>query len=125
LRRAITTLQSCFRLKGKDHVLKLEDIYEISGVLQPDQIESLFAACRTGNYDKVDGYVEDLIRQGFPAAKVLDQCFNNTLESTELTDVQKAKIFSKISECNYRLFDGASEYLQLMDLGATIMRLLA
>jgi len=32
LRRAITTLQSCFRLKGKDHLLKVSDIQDISGV---------------------------------------------------------------------------------------------
>lgn len=32
LRRAITTLQSCSRLKGKDHVLTEEDVQDISGV---------------------------------------------------------------------------------------------
>jgi replication factor C subunit 2/4 len=32
LRRAITSLQSCFRLKGKDHVLTVKDVQEVSGV---------------------------------------------------------------------------------------------
>ena len=32
LRRAITSLQSCYRLKGKDHVLTVKDVQEISGV---------------------------------------------------------------------------------------------
>lgn len=32
LRRAITTLQSCHRLKGKNTVLKIRDIQEVSGV---------------------------------------------------------------------------------------------
>lgn len=53
--------------------------------------------CRTGNYDKVDGNIESLIRKGYPAARILEQCFAHTLESTELTDPQKAKIFDKIS----------------------------
>lgn len=32
LRRAITSLQSCHRLKGKDHVLTVADVEELSGV---------------------------------------------------------------------------------------------
>jgi len=33
LRRAITSLQSCYRLKGGDHVLSETDVEEICGVL--------------------------------------------------------------------------------------------
>jgi len=32
LRRAITSLQSCYRLKGSEHVLRVQDVEEISGV---------------------------------------------------------------------------------------------
>jgi len=125
LRRAITNLQSCVRLKGIDHVLTVADVHDISGVIPDDWIEKLYAACVTGNYDKVDEYVELVNRQGFPAAKIMDQFFQYTLEKNDLDDVKKAQIFRKISECNYRLMDGASEYLQLMDFGTSVMRAVA
>lgn len=32
LRRAITSLQSCHRLKGADHVLTIADVEELAGV---------------------------------------------------------------------------------------------
>ncbi|ODN03519.1 Replication factor C subunit 4 [Orchesella cincta] len=121
LRRAITSLQSCHRLKGKDHVLTIADVEELSGLVPMERIEELFTACQTGNYDKVDDVVEKMSRNGLPAAKVLDQFFHFVLDNEQLTDAQKATMFQKISECNFRLMDGGSEYLQLMDLGTTVM----
>jgi replication factor C subunit 2/4 len=121
LRRAITSLQSCHRLKGKDHVLTIADVEELSGSVPMKWVEDMFEACQTGNYDKVDEVVDKMSRGGLPAAKVLDQFFHFALDNDGLTDGQKAKIFQKISECNFRLMDGGSEYLQLMDLGTTVM----
>jgi replication factor C subunit 2/4 len=125
LRRAITCLQSCVRLKGKEHTLTAEDVLEISGVVPDNWITKLYDACQTGNYDKIDTYVEEVSRNGFPAAKIIDQFFQFTLDAQDIDDNKKAKIFMKISECNYRLLDGASEYLQLMDFGTTVMRSVA
>jgi len=49
LRRAITSLQSCYRLKGKDHVLAVKDVHEISGVsidiLQSAEIYGISFGC--------------------------------------------------------------------------------
>jgi len=123
MRRAITSLQSCHRLKGKDHVLTVEDVEEISGFVPMEWIEKLYSACLTGNYDKVDSVIEESCRNGLPAARIIDQFFHFTLDNTDLNDEQKAKIFVKISECNFRLMDGGNEYLQLMDLGTAIMRI--
>jgi len=66
-------------------------------VIDEESISKLFEACQTGNYDKVDGYIEEIVRDGLPAAKILEQCFTFTLGSEVLTDAQKAKIFQKIS----------------------------
>lgn len=60
-------------------------------------IDELFEACQTKNYDKVDDVVDRMSRGGLPAAKVLDQFFHFTLDNQFLTDIQKAKIFQKIS----------------------------
>jgi len=57
----------------------------------------LLEAAQTGNYDKVDGYVEEICKHGFPAAKLMDQFFNYILKHNEITDTQKSKIFMKIS----------------------------
>jgi replication factor C subunit 2/4 len=97
LRRAITSLQSCFRLKGKDHVLKIQDVDDMSGLVSQEWIERYFKSCQTGNYDKVDTVVEEMGRLGLPAAKILDQFFHFILDNPALPDAQKAKIFHKIS----------------------------
>jgi len=121
LRKAITSLQSTHRLKGKGHVLTIEDVEQMSGIVSEDWIQRYYKSCQTGNYDKVDTVVEDMSRNGLPAAKILNQFFHFVLENQHLTDSQKAKIFQKISECKHRLMDGGSEYLQLLDLGTFIM----
>jgi replication factor C subunit 2/4 len=97
LRRAITSLQCCYRLKGPDHILTIPDVDEMSGNIGEEWIEKFYQACQTGNYDRVDTIVEDMTRNGLPAAKLLDQFFHFILSNEGLPDIQKAKIFQKIS----------------------------
>jgi hypothetical protein len=71
---------------------------EMSGNIGEEWIEKFYQACQTGNYDRVDTIVEDMTRNGLPAAKLLDQFFHFIQLSNEgLPDIQKAKIFQKIS----------------------------
>lgn len=104
LRRAITALQSCHRLKGPDHILRISDVDEMSGMIPAEWIERFFKSVQSGNYDKVDGVVEDMAKNGLPAAKLLDQFFHFVLTNDELTDGQKAKIFQKISVNIHKYF---------------------
>lgn len=51
----------------------------------------------------------------------MSQLFDIVVNDDELNDEHKAAICDKLGLCEYRLLDGADEFLQLMDLGCTIL----
>ncbi|XP_065213650.1 replication factor C subunit 4 [Planococcus citri] len=120
LRRAITCLQSCARLKGEEGVL-YEDVLEVTGVIPDKYIENLFDVCKARNFDKAEIVIEEIISSAYCAPQVLDQFQDLIIAKSNLTDVQKATICEKISVCAWRLQEGASEYLQLLDLACAVI----
>ncbi|GAB6031785.1 hypothetical protein CHUAL_010188 [Chamberlinius hualienensis] len=124
LRRAITTLQSALNLKGKDVEVKVEDVYEIAGVIPARWIEDLMKLCgnKTTSYDKLDKCIQSLIAEGFAASQVFIQIHDIVVNSATLTDEMKANICECLAISEYRLTDGADEYLQLMFVATTIMK---
>lgn len=123
LRRAITCLQSCARLKI-DTGLVYEDILEVTGVIPEKHIVELLEVCRQRNYDKVESYVEMLLCNAFCAPQILDQFQDLVITCSDLSDIQKAHICEKIAVCSWRLQEGASEYIQLLDLCCCIVSVL-
>ncbi len=120
LRRAITCLHSCVRLKGVDDITH-NDILEVTGVIPDNYIIKLMEVCRERNFEKVDKYVEKLLSLAYSAPQVLEQFQELIISSDDLTDLQKANICEKIGICSARLQDGASEYLQLLDLYCCVL----
>lgn len=120
LRRAITCLQSCARLKGGESVL-YEDVLEVMGVIPDKYIEKLFDVCREHNFDKVEIAIEELISSAYCAPQVLDQFQELIVSKHDLTDIQKASICEKIAVCAWRLQEGASEFIQLLDLCCAVI----
>ncbi|XP_059621388.1 replication factor C subunit 4 [Phlebotomus argentipes] len=120
LRRAITVLQSSHRLFGtteeqisKDHVL------EMSGIIPHHYLEDFLEICRSQDYAKLEKYVEDLSFDAYSVGQLLEQLNDFVVNHGRLTGKQKCIIAEKIGECSFRLLNGASEYLQIMDLGCT------
>lgn len=120
LRRAITCLQSCARLKGGEKIL-YEDVLEVTGVIPDSYIDNLFQICRERNFDKVEIAIEELISNAYCAPQVLDQFQEFVINKSDLTDMQKANICEKIAVCAWRLQEGASEYIQLLDLCCAVI----
>lgn len=71
MRRAITCLQSCSRLKGKDTPISLNDVLEITGVIPNDRIENLITLCLNRDYNSLEKFVETFMQDAYSAAQVI------------------------------------------------------
>ncbi|RZF45980.1 hypothetical protein LSTR_LSTR016430 [Laodelphax striatellus] len=121
LRRAITCLQSCARLKGSEGITE-QDVFEVTGVIPSHWIVGLLKICQQSDFQKLEAYVEELMCEAYSASRVLEQLHEIVIKSTDLSDHHKSVICEKIALCSYRLQDGASEFLELLDLCSTIMK---
>ncbi|KOC62152.1 Replication factor C subunit 4 [Habropoda laboriosa] len=116
LRRAITCLQSITTLKGKDIEITTDDVLEIIGIVPDKWIDELMEVCKAKDYSKAEAFVDQFMLEAYASSQVIEQLSERIIYSNELTDKQKALIAEKLGECNYRLLDGGSEYMQLMSL---------
>lgn len=123
MRRAITMLQSVYRLKGGQTVqITAADILEISGVIPNRYLVELLDICKSGNYTNLEKYVEDIINEAFSVGQLFEQLCDFIIQHPDITNKQKSVICDALGKCCYRLEDGGSEYLQIMDLGCTIIK---
>lgn len=141
LRRAITLLQSISRLL-KDSEVTRDDVLELTGVtisieipaysslrekilhlqyIPDEEIISFLDTCKLGDYDHVQTFVQQLIYAGYGAGQLFTQLQETILESDILTDDQKAIIIERLAISDHRLMDGADEFLQMMDVSASVM----
>lgn len=122
MRRAITTLQSCFRLKvGQGNITK-SDIFEMSGLVPSSYLSNFLDVCKKGDYSKLEEYVQDIQYEAYSIAQFFEQFNDFVITNQALTCNQKAAICDKLADCSFRMQDGGSEYLQIMDLGCTIIQ---
>eukprot|EP00090_Calanus_glacialis_P046894 TRINITY_DN9434_c0_g1_i1.p1 TRINITY_DN9434_c0_g1~~TRINITY_DN9434_c0_g1_i1.p1 ORF type:complete len:359 (-),score=142.55 TRINITY_DN9434_c0_g1_i1:133-1209(-) len=124
LRKAITSLQSCARLKGDVEIAK-DDVYEISGVIPEKYLEGLLEVCQLNSYDRVQGFVDDMICEGFSGHQLINQLHDHVVSNNCLTDSQKSAICEKLAVAEHCLLEGADEYLQIMSVATTIMKVLS
>lgn len=122
MRRAITTLQSCFRLKvGQGNITK-NDIFEMSGLIPGEYLSEFLDVCKKGDYSKLEEYVKNIQYEAYSIAQFFDQFNDYVITNSALPCKQKAIICDKLGECCFRMQEGGSEYLQIMDLGCTIIQ---
>lgn len=82
LRRAITCLQSCARLKGKDSSSPItgDDVVEVMGIVPNRWLDGLMSVCEEYDYYKLTQYVDEFIMEGYAAGQVtvfiLSLCFS-------------------------------------------------
>lgn len=123
MRKAITTLQSCSRLNT--NVTK-RDIFEVSGTVPHSWIDRLLNKVgKSGSFDKVNDFVKDLTAEGFSITKIISQVLDTIVANDDFTDNQKSAICEKLAVSEGRLLDGASEYLQMLDIVSFIMNQLS
>ncbi len=110
MRKAITLLQSAARLSGGK--VSGATIVEVAGYIPDDKIKTLYDLCLQGKFDEAQNHMEDILRDGFSALKILDQ-FSDFILDADCPDVVKAEIFIKMGEADRHLAQGADEGLQL------------
>lgn len=125
MRRAITMLQSCHRLKGAHAPpLTQADIMEISGMVPPHYLDEFLTVCRSGDYAKLEAFVAAMAHDAYSIGQMFDQLSDCVVMHADLTNRQKCVIGGKLAECCMRLQEGGSEYLQIMDLGCVAIQAL-
>lgn len=120
MRKAITLLQSAVRMYGNE--ITPQHIMEIAGQVPDEEIHGFLRACRSNDFNRLQTAVSNLIHNGFPASQLLNQLHDAIVDSKDIDDIAMANIGMQIARTESRLIDGADEYLQLLDLGAVIMR---
>ncbi|XP_078434252.1 ATPase family associated with various cellular activities (AAA) isoform X3 [Wolffia australiana] len=93
-------------------------------VIPPQVVQSLFAACKSGEFDVANKEVTSIVAEGYPVSHILSQLFDVVVTAEDISDEQKAKICIRLAEVDKRLVDGADEYLQLLDVASNTMRAL-
>lgn len=124
LRKAITSLQSCARLKG-DVEVRQEDVYEISGVIPERYIEGLLEVCQLNSYERLQEHVDIMMCEGFSGHQLISQLHDHTVENACLNDQQKSAIAERLAVAEHCLLEGADEYLQVMAVATSMMKTLA
>ncbi|XP_015517332.1 replication factor C subunit 4 [Neodiprion virginianus] len=122
MRRAITCLQSVSRLKGKGAEFAIDDVLEVTGVIPDKWLDEMIEMCQSKDYNKVEMFIDNYMMEAYAVSQVIEQLNDKIVYSTELSDKQKAIIGEKLAECSYRLLEGGSEYMQLIDLCCGIMK---
>jgi len=123
MRRAITSLQSTARLKG-DEGIEEADVLEVIGTVPDVWLDRIMVIGRTYDYQQMDDFVEELIYEAYSAAQILEQLHDKIVFDLDLNDKQKALICKSISICAYRLQEGCSEYVTLLNLICSIAKAL-
>lgn len=123
MRRVITSLQSTARLKGAQGIEEA-DVLEVVGTVPDVWLDRMVDMGRTYDYQKMDGFVEELIFEAYSAAQILEQLHDKIVFATDLKDKQKASICKSISICAYKLQEGCSEYVTLLHLLCSIAKAL-
>ncbi|CAG9832109.1 unnamed protein product [Diabrotica balteata] len=123
MRRAITCLQSCAKLKGTQEKIDVDSVLEVTGVVPTKWLDEFLSVCKNlVDYNNVENFIQKLMLEAYAASQILDQLNEKLVNSDEFNDKQKALIGEKLGSVSFRLQDGGSEYIQLLDLGNTIIK---
>lgn len=121
MRRAITLLQSSYRLNGSDTRITEQDIYEISGYVPKKEIDTFLDICRSKNFDEMVAFVKQFTHKAFSIAQLMEQLNDEIVHKEDITDAQKCSMLQKLGECSAKVNDGGSEYLQILSLACVII----
>lgn len=123
MRQAITLLQSSHRLNGGGKITE-QDVTDAAGTVPASVVENLIATCHNNSYKKMASCVEDIVASGYATNLVLKKLHDSIVmaSSAEIQDIKKSRIAEKLARADAALIDGADEQLQLLDVGATILK---
>ena len=121
MRKAVTYLQSAHQLSSKG-IVTSDLIVDISARVPDAIMAKLWEAISSNRFDKMRLTVSDIISDGYPMLALLSQISDEVIRKETLSDLDKALISEKISQAQFCLIDRSSEFLQLCNLAAYVMR---
>eukprot|EP00094_Tigriopus_californicus_P011681 TCALIF_11286-PA protein Name:"Similar to RFC4 Replication factor C subunit 4 (Homo sapiens)" AED:0.30 eAED:0.30 QI:0/-1/0/1/-1/1/1/0/365 len=124
LRMAITTLQSCARLKsGGDgpEAITETDVSELSGVVSKEWLDRIMSTLQNNSYFDMENLLQEFMCEGYSISQLIHQIHVQVVQDDHLSDGQKSQICEALAVSESRLLDGANEYLQLVDISSTMM----
>ena len=68
--------------------------------------------------------MDDMICEGFSGHQLINQLHDHVVSNSCLTESQKSAICEKLAVSEHCLLEGADEYLQIMSVATTIMKVL-
>ena len=127
LRKAITFLQTAFRLKGKESEVTFDDIREITGYIPEIVVTDFMKTCKEKkSYQLVEDFLEDLVAEGYSASQLITQIHDWILsDECDFTDTQLARIMNALAVAEHRLLEGANEFVQTFQVGSEIIQALS
>ncbi|GMT32746.1 hypothetical protein PFISCL1PPCAC_24043, partial [Pristionchus fissidentatus] len=118
LRKSITTLQA---IAASSRRLTLDDLSNMGSRIPESTVSDYLDAVKSLSDPRILAAIETLRRDGFSVGQLLHQLYERLVGDETLTDMQKAEIFDKIAVSEYRLQDGGSEQLQLLNVTYSIL----
>ncbi|ETV98633.1 hypothetical protein H310_08750 [Aphanomyces invadans] len=120
MRKAINYLQSAHQLSG-DKITE-DAILAIAGVAPKELFHVMWQHVAKNSFDRLKGEIDDIIYSGYPVLTILHQLADEVVGHPDMDMFKKAKVCLRIAEADKKLGDGASEYMQLLDVAAFLMR---
>lgn len=102
-----------------------EQIEQVSAVIPNKLMEQLLKNAHSGNFDELQLVIKNLLLEGYAAQQAIHQLHDLILDSEDLQDAQKCLILEAIALSDSCLVEGADEYLQLMSIAASLLRIFA
>jgi replication factor C subunit 2/4 len=113
LRRAITTLQSAVRLRGRS--VAASTVLEVAGVVPSHVISGILDSCKKGVFEDVKRAVDGAIYAGYSSQQVLLQMQTTIVSDETMDDLTKASLYEAIAETDCHLSEGGDEALHLLN----------
>ena len=75
MRKAITTLQSCAKLKegAEEAEVTGSDVREMSGVVPDKWIGGMGDVCKKNSFEKMQAYIDEFMAEGYSVVQFIDQ----------------------------------------------------
>ncbi len=110
LRKAINLLQATASIsKNVDVSL----IYEVASYAKPDEITKVVKLALDGNFEKAKNLMMDtMLKYGLSGIDAIKQLHSQVIKM-DLPHALKIKLIDKIGEYEFRIVEGADEYLQI------------
>lgn len=113
MRKAITTLQSAFRLKGSP--VEKETLLDVAGTVDEAVVAAMVEACVKGEaFATVSRMVDEAVMAGYPCQELLIKLQEVLLKEDRIPNAIKSRCLIRLATADRCLSDGSDEELQLL-----------